>query len=177
MPPLEHPRHERFAQGLARGATAVSAYEDAGYRPDGANPIRLKQRKEVQLRVAELTSEGARQAQVDIARVLRELMAIATSDPRRAFDDEGKLKDPSQWDDDFAASIASIEVVSRAAKPDETGKRGVEYVHKIKTWDKISALDKLARHLGLYNDTLSVNVTDDLAERLARAKERADGDE
>ncbi|GGE55648.1 phage terminase small subunit [Agaricicola taiwanensis] len=175
MPPLDHPRHERFAQLVALGKPVVQAYGDAGYRPDTSNSSKLKAREEVGARIAELTAEGAARAEVDITRVLTELMRLATSDLRQAFDAEGNLKDPSQWDDDFAASIASIEVVSRAAKADESGKRGVEYVHKIKTWDKISALDKIARHLGLYNDSLNLNVTDDLAARLARAKARAGG--
>jgi hypothetical protein len=32
MPPLDDAKHERFAQGLAAGKTAVDAYEVAGYR-------------------------------------------------------------------------------------------------------------------------------------------------
>ena len=32
MPPLENAKHERFAQELAAGKTAVDAYEAAGYR-------------------------------------------------------------------------------------------------------------------------------------------------
>lgn len=40
----------------------------------------------------------------------------------------------------------------------------------LKLADKAKALDQLARHLGLYNDKLEVNVTDNLAERIARAK-------
>jgi phage terminase small subunit len=174
MPPLDHPRHERFAQLVARGDRLKTAYDEAGYTANRAHAHRLKTREDVSGRIVELTLEGARRAEIDIARVLVELMRIGTSDLRRAFDAEGNLIDPTHWDDDLAASIASIEVVSRAGKA-EDGKRPVEYVHKIKTWDKISALDKLARHLGLYNDTLNVNVTDDLALRLAKAKARASG--
>jgi hypothetical protein len=32
MPILENPRHEIFAQGLARGSSAAAAYVEAGYQ-------------------------------------------------------------------------------------------------------------------------------------------------
>jgi len=41
--------------------------------------------------------------------------------------------------------------------------------------DKKGALDSVARHLGMFNDKLDLKVTDALAERLARARKRAEG--
>src|SRR5215472_32721 len=41
MPVLSNPRHERFAQLLAQGKSAVGAYEQAGYRRDDGNAVRL----------------------------------------------------------------------------------------------------------------------------------------
>jgi phage terminase small subunit len=35
MPVLPNPRHEKFAEALAEGKPASSAYETAGYRPNG----------------------------------------------------------------------------------------------------------------------------------------------
>ena len=48
-------------------------------------------------------------------------------------------------------------------------KEGIE----IKTHDQIVALNQVARHLGLFNDKLQVEVTDALADRLKAARERA----
>jgi phage terminase small subunit len=45
----------------------------------------------------------------------------------------------------------------------------------LKLADKFKALDQLARHLSLYNDRLEVSSVETLADRLARAKARADG--
>lgn len=42
----------------------------------------------------------------------------------------------------------------------------------LKFADRGKALDQLARHLSLYNDSLEVNVTENLAERMRRAKAR-----
>lgn len=57
------------------------------------------------------------------------------------------LKSPDLLDDDTAASIAAIEVVTR-----NIGDGEVEYVHKVKTVDKLGALNTLAKHLGMLKD-------------------------
>jgi phage terminase small subunit len=94
---------------------------------------------------------------------------------RRAFDEEGQLLPPAQWDDAFAASVASIEVVTRTlpgqaddeldAQPHGGAlarKRNakVEYIHKIKVWDKNSALEKIAKHLGMFTERFELTGKD-----------------
>ncbi len=65
----------------------------------------------------------------------------------------GSLLPPQEWDDDLAAAIAGIEVVTRpTGEKDADGRAVVENVHKIKLWDKNSALEKLAKHLGMFVD-------------------------
>jgi phage terminase small subunit len=63
--------------------------------------------------------------------------------PAEALSELGFL----EWDDDTAASIASIEVVTR-----KVGDNEVEHLHRIKLWDKVKALEQLSEHLGLYRD-------------------------
>jgi phage terminase small subunit len=149
VPILPNARHERFAQELAKGKSATEAYVLAGYKANDGNAGRLNRNEQVQARVAELTGRGAEQAQITVARVLQELGRLGFSDLRRAFDENGNLKPPSQWDDEFAASIASIEVVTKTLPGRDDESARVEYVHKIKVWDKNSALDKIAKHLGM----------------------------
>jgi phage terminase small subunit len=43
MSVLKNPRHEAFAQALARGVPAAKAYVDAGYKPNRGNACALKQ--------------------------------------------------------------------------------------------------------------------------------------
>jgi hypothetical protein len=57
MPPLRNPRHEAFAQALARGVPAVKAYVEAGYKPNSGNPSVLKRDQRVEKRVDELQEE------------------------------------------------------------------------------------------------------------------------
>src|SRR5690348_14438999 len=41
MPALKNPRHEAFAQALARGASASAAYGQVGFKPHRANAATL----------------------------------------------------------------------------------------------------------------------------------------
>lgn len=150
MPALKNPRHEAFAQALAKGTTADAAYEAAGYKPSRSAASRLSANVNIQARVAELVNKGAERAEVTVERVLREMARIGFSDPRQCFTSGGNLVDVQDWPDDLAHAIASVEVVTKPGDIDEDGNRTVEHVHKIKFWDKNSALEKIAKHLGMF---------------------------
>lgn len=57
------------------------------------------------------------------------------------------LKSPEAIDDNTAAAISGIEVVTKSVGDGE-----VEYVHKIKTTDKKGALELMGRHLGMFHE-------------------------
>jgi hypothetical protein len=59
MPILKNPRHEAFAQALARGMSATAAYVDAGYKANPGNACALKSQQHISKRVAELQEEQA----------------------------------------------------------------------------------------------------------------------
>ena len=75
MPVLENARHERFAQGLAKGKTQEQAYIDAGYSENGArvSASQLLTNPNVAARVAELQERAAIRVEWDIADAIREL--------------------------------------------------------------------------------------------------------
>lgn len=75
MPALENPRHERFAQELAKGKTQAEAYQIAGYAPSEPNASRLTSNEKVQARVAEIQERGAIRAEVTVSTLLEELEA------------------------------------------------------------------------------------------------------
>lgn len=66
MPVLKNPRHERFAQELAKGKSATEAYGLAGYKPDDGNAARLTGKDSLKARVAEIMGKGAEKAAVTI---------------------------------------------------------------------------------------------------------------
>lgn len=78
MPALSNPRHERFAQALAKGMTQAEAYADAGYKPSEPNASRLTSNDKVQKRVAELQERAAVRTEITVASITERLLAIAT---------------------------------------------------------------------------------------------------
>jgi hypothetical protein len=57
MPALKSPRHEAFAQALARGMSASAAYGQVGFKPHRANAATLARKEHISVRVAELQEE------------------------------------------------------------------------------------------------------------------------
>jgi hypothetical protein len=54
---LTNPRHEAFAQAIARGMSAAAAYGQVGFKPHRANAATLARKKHISVRVAELQEE------------------------------------------------------------------------------------------------------------------------
>jgi phage terminase small subunit len=81
MPLLSNPRHERFAQELARGRSSTEAYKEAGYDCEGSSAwsaaSRLSRNVQVSARVRELQTAGAERAVLTEEWVISRLMANA----------------------------------------------------------------------------------------------------
>jgi phage terminase small subunit len=89
MPVLQNPRHEAFAQALAKGKSADEAYAQAGYRPSRHNASRLTTNDNVRKRVTELQARAADKAEWSAADRLKGLKTIYDAtlekDPRVAI--------------------------------------------------------------------------------------------
>ena len=72
MPILFNSRHEKFAQALAEGKPASTAYEQAGYSPNDGNAVRLKGNEKIKSRVSELQGQGAERAVVTLQGLIAE---------------------------------------------------------------------------------------------------------
>lgn len=77
MPALTNAKHERFAQELAKGATADEAYQLAGYAENRGNATRLKANESIGKRVAEILGGAAIRAEITVAGITGKLLAIA----------------------------------------------------------------------------------------------------
>ncbi len=81
--------------------------------------------------------------------MLREVARLVFVDPRKFFNENGQLKHVTELDDDSAACLSSFEVEEvfdgRGRERVQTG-----VLKKIKLWDKNSAMEKLMKHLGLF---------------------------
>lgn len=158
MPALKNPKHELYAQLVAKGTPSAKAYVEVGYKFNEGNASRLKSNEKVKARIKELVESGADRAEISIERVLRELGRVGFQDPRNLFSKEGGIKGIHDLDQDTAAAIASVELVSRkSGETDDDGNPIYEQIHKVRTWDKVSALEKMARILGANIDKIEVS--------------------
>jgi phage terminase small subunit len=143
------PRQERFVEEYLLDVNAKQAAIRAGYSPKTAEAqgSRLLSNVKVQRVIAARMAGRAERTEVAADRVLLELARLGFSDIRRIFDEQGRLKRPEDWDDDTAAAISAVEVVTR-----NLGGGEVVRLHKIRLWSKNDALDKLAKHFGMYEE-------------------------
>ena len=131
---------------------ATQAAIRAGYSEKTAaeQASRLLTNVKIAAAIAEAQAKRSQRTGITQDRVLAELAKIGFFDLRKTFTQGGALIDPLSWDDETAGAIAALEVVSRPGELDDEGNRTVEHVHKIKAWDKLAALEKLGKHLGMF---------------------------
>lgn len=121
----------------------------AGYKPAAAesSAVRLLAKPHIQEAIVAAQSVALVQTQIRAEAVLQGLAAIGFADITDYLDERGRLKPTTEWPKNAGKLIASVktkqyvEGTGDDAKPVET----VE----IKLWDKVAALDKLAKHFGL----------------------------
>ena len=163
------PKQATFVDEYLKDLNATQAAIRTGYAAWSADVqgARLMGNARIAAEIAARMAAREKRTEITQDRVLLEIARLALFDPRKLFKEDGSPKGITELDDDTAAAIAGLDVVATG-----NAELGVGQVMKIKIADKNSALEKLARHLGMYNDKLDVNVNLGLAERLARAKER-----
>ena len=108
----------------------------------------LLQDGKITARINELREAAAKEAVVEEAQVLREAARIGLSDAGLLFDEHGDLRPIADLPPEIRACIASVEIDDRS---EGHGEDRITYrVKKVKLWDKNSALEKLMKHLGMY---------------------------
>jgi phage terminase small subunit len=162
-----------FAQNMLLTPIASKAAITAGYSEKTASQAasRMMKKPEIKRILELLRGEREERLQVRQDNVLRHVGYIAFADPRKAYDANDRLLPPSQWPDEIAFSISSIKTTELR---DDDG-NFVGHTSEIKFWNKTDAQTLAARHLGMLNDKVTLDVTDNLADRLERARLRVGG--
>lgn len=86
MPILTNTRHERFAQGLAKGLSQLEAYTQAGYKPDRGSATKLAQKASISQRIAEIAAPAVEKSKVTAEYLLERL----------CMEIEGEVEDATQ---------------------------------------------------------------------------------
>ncbi|MBF0215241.1 MAG: terminase small subunit [Magnetococcales bacterium] len=142
-------------QAAVRSGYSVRTAKAIGYenlrKPQVADAIQVRQK---QLAVA---------SGVTPERTLKEVERCAFVDPRRMFDQEGNLIPIRELDTESAAAIGSFEV---------TRHKDGGVTTKVKMVNKLEALDKIGKHLGMWS-VEKKGGDEDLVTALREGRERA----
>ncbi len=150
MPALEDARAELYCQERVSGRTILDSFEASGHARDTGNASNYNAKPHIQARMAELKNAAAERVEITQARVMAELAKVGFSDIRKLFTETGSLKRVEDLDDETAAFVSSVKVVTRRVPGGDEGE--VEHVAEIKQWDKLSALEKIGKHLGMFKE-------------------------
>lgn len=144
------PKKLAFIDEYLVDLNATQAAIRAGYSDKTAYSMgqRLLKDVEVAAQIEQRQAQRAKRTELDADRVILELARLGLHDVRRLFDDHGRMKAINDLDDDTAAAVQSIEVVTRELPRQKGDPVEVEYVHKVKLADKIKPLELIGRHLG-----------------------------
>jgi len=125
---------------------------NAGYSPRSAASIADEnlRKPEIQEYLNQELERQRRQVRLESTDVLKQIMRLGFSDVRKLFGDHGGLRAVTDLDEDVAAAVQSVKVVTKNLGKDENGEMQVEYVHEYKLADKKGNLEMLARYLQLF---------------------------
>ena len=159
-------RQRRFCREYIVDEVGGRAARRAGYTPSSADTraSNLLDRADVQEEIRRLRSEQTERLEIKSDVVLRELWKIATANAADLFDDNGNIKPLSQLPRSLTSAV-------RAVKRRATGPEGTIEALEISFWDKVKALEILARSLGLLQDNTNVRFPDGVPKELAEMTE------
>lgn len=144
-------RRARFALEYAKDLNGAQAAIRAGYSPRAAKVTasRLLTDTNLRARIDELLRRAAEAAAITVERTQKEIARIAYGDIRKLFDKGNGLREITELDEDATAMVAAIEIVEEYQGRGES-RELVRRTYKIKTRDKLKALDMCMSILGMH---------------------------
>lgn len=125
---------------------------------------RMLRKAKIRHRIDQLLQASNQRLEIDVDSVIEEARRIAEVDPREIFDENGDILPPKQWSDEIASAISHVEVVK-----DKQGNRK----YKVSFWSKTKGVELVGRTKAVFKDNVNVNLTEDLANRMAAARANA----
>lgn len=144
-------KQKRFCEEYLIDLNATQAAIRSGYSTKTAASIGNENliKPDIQKYIQELQSELSKKVGITQERVLEEFIKIGLSDIKNYYDSGLKLKEITSLEDRFSGAIGSIKITERVVR-NLSGDMETERQIEFKLHDKLTALDKIARHLGFY---------------------------
>lgn len=149
--PMLNDRQRIFCLEYVRnGFNGQQAVIAAGFSPNGAGTKanQLMNTPEIKKVIELIKKDISYRIGVSAVDIAREYQRIGFSDVRKIFDEQGNLIQIHDIGPDSASSIQSIEIYEEFAGSGED-RKSIGFTKKIKFHNKIDALDKLAKMLGV----------------------------
>src|ERR1700712_4002975 len=147
------PKQLAFCNEYLIDMNATRAALRAGYSASTALNGQLMNMPKIKLYLQEKTADAVQRADVSHARVLNELCKIAFGNMGNYFAADGSIKPTNELSDDDKAALWSVSVGDAGS-----GTTAVSTT-KFRMYNKLSALDKIAKHIGFYIPNLPENQT------------------
>lgn len=136
----------KYVELKTHGTNAALA---AGYSPKnaGVSASALLKNPNIMGFIKELQKDLSMQIGINAADIAREYAKIGFSDIRKIFDENGNLINITDIDNQHSSNISSVEIFEEYIGKGED-RNSIGQTKKIKFYDKVAALDKLARMIG-----------------------------
>lgn len=143
-------KQARFVEEYIKDLNATQAAIRAGYSAKTARHMGAENltKPNIAQAIEDASKERSDRCGIQADDVVRQLVRMGFADVRKLFTPEGQLRPVHELDDDTAAAIQSIEVVTKFIPGPGDEPPEVEYLHKIKMIDKIKPLELIGKHMG-----------------------------
>jgi len=146
-------KNKQFCREYVIDLNGTQAAIRAGYseKTAGSQANRLLKNAEIKKYIAELQQKRVDKLEISADRVLKEAARLAYFDIRKLYDDKNRLLNIRDLDDDTAAALAAVDVDELFEGRGED-RELIGYSRKVKTFNKVSSVELLMRHLNLLVD-------------------------
>ena len=139
------PKQQVFCDEYLQDMNATRAALVAGYARSVALNGQVMLMPKIQMYLKSRMEERSAKARFSADRVLEELGKIAFANMADYFDGNGDMKSMHEINDDAKAALWSVSVGDAGSGSTATGG-----MVKFRMYNKLAALDKIAKHIGLY---------------------------
>ncbi len=145
------PKQAQFCKEYIVDLNATQAYIRAGYSARSAEVESFKALRipKIKAEIQRLMEIRSKKVELTAESVLEEIKKVAFLDIREGFNDDGTMKQPKDWSDDFAKGVTSLKArIEKVAGSDDE----FAEIKELRTNDKLRALELCGKHLKLFTD-------------------------
>jgi phage terminase small subunit len=153
-------KQARFCEEYLKDLNSTKAALRSGYSAKTCRAIGCENLTKpiIQERIRKKIKQISEDNEITVERIVKEIASAAFSNVADLFDESGNLKDMKELEREVAAAISSIDIseISTAAISSidiseiSTAQGEIGTTTKIRLWDKLKALEMLARYMRIF---------------------------